>query len=56
LKKTFQMFKLRTEIRYTQIELNRKLWKPGRIKENAIKMHLGTVDPEQGTAEWPFFA
>jgi len=44
---------LRTEICYTQIELNRKLGKPGRIKENDIKTHLGILDPEQGTAEWP---
>jgi len=55
LKKTFHTFNLMTGICYTQIELNRKLEKQGRIKENYIKMHLGKVDPEQGTAEWPFF-
>ena len=54
MKKAFQMFKLRAEICYTQIELNRKLGKPGRIKENDIKMRLGKVDADQGTDEWLF--
>lgn len=51
------MFNLMTEICYTQTELNTKLEKPGRIKKTDItrKMHLSKVDPEQGTAEWPFF-
>jgi hypothetical protein len=54
LKKTLQMFQLRTEICYSQIELNRKLGKPGRKKKNDIKMNLSKVDPEQCTDEWSF--
>jgi hypothetical protein len=34
-----------------QTELNRKLGKPGRIKENDIKMYLSKVDPEKFLAE-----